>query len=158
MIVSVASAFQQHFCSIAKGGWRARESSGMLSQAGQQQGIRYLSCQHHRVAPGKSSTAPLPQPASQAGSRSCQRGDLLLMAGLPWLWRTEPCSQWWDSAHPGMHEGLNSKSRCSGTSAASPHTYLPQWHGLAFIQPEGLRPLPDSHLTPVELLVHCFEL
>lgn len=66
VIVSVASAFQQHFCSITNGGWRARESSGMLSHAGQQQGIRHLSSQHCRAAPDTSTAAHLRQPGRQA--------------------------------------------------------------------------------------------
>lgn len=83
-IVSVALAFQHHFCSITKGGWKARESSGMLSQAGQQQGIRHLSSQQCRAAPDTSRAAHLHQPARQAGRISCQRDELPLMADFPW--------------------------------------------------------------------------
>lgn len=125
MIVSVPSAFQQHFCSVTKGGWRARESSGMLSQAGQQQGTRHLSSQHHRAAPGTGSAAPLPQPARQAGwKEKLPEGWAPSHGWLPMGYGEQNLKSRGGDAHPGRQQGWNIRSY-SGVSPTFPHTYLP---------------------------------
>lgn len=126
----------------------------MLSQAGQQQGISapHGSTWHKQCSPSPS--------ASQAGrleGEAARRMSFFSWLAFHGLWRTKPYTQWWPSARPCRHKGLNIKSRYSGMTPASP---TPVSHGrvaLLLCSLKGVRPLPHSHVTPVKLLVHSFE-
>lgn len=119
--LSISATFLQHykgrlesqgeFRNVVPSRTAARHQAPVLSDIGQ-------------PASGTSSAAPLPQPSRLEGESA--RG----MGPLSWLpshglWKTKPYTQWWGSARPGGHKGLNIRSWYWGMSAASSHTYLP---------------------------------
>lgn len=158
MIVSVPSAFQQHFCSVTKGGWRARERVRECcprQDSSKAPGTCPLSTTGQHLAQAVQPLS-LSQPGKQDGRRSCQRDGLPHMAGFPWAMENK-------TLNPGVGMLTLAGSRV-GTLGHIQACLLPSLtptspDGVALLlhSLRGLRPLPDSHLTPVKLLVRCFE-
>lgn len=130
----------------------------MLSQAGQQQGSR-LSSQHLRAAPDTGSAAPLPQPAGQAGwKEKLPEGWAPSHGWLPMGYGEQKVARSGGQRSPWWARGFGT-SRPGIQACLLPPLTPTSSDGVALLlcSLSGLRPLVDAHLTPVELLVHCFE-
>lgn len=131
----------------------------MVAQAGEQPGVGHLSPQHQEDGGWHKQCSPSPSGsrAGRPGVKGAGGTGLPCMADFPQAMVNK-------ALHPAVGQFAlremrvwSMKSLYSGMSPASPHACLIQWGGLALTQTEGPRPLPDTHLTPVEPLFFSFK-